>query len=63
MNTHGLKVGDGVVVVDAGGGTVDLITYKISKLDPTLEVQEAAEGSGGLCGSPFLNQRFEQFLK
>lgn len=63
LNTHGLHSGDGVVVVDAGGGTVDLISYILTRLDPTLEVEEAASGSGGLCGSTFLNNRFETFLR
>lgn len=63
MDPHGLKVGDTIVVVDAGGGTVDLISYTIIKLIPTLEIEEAAPGSGGLCGSTYLNQRFAKFLK
>lgn len=63
LDPHGLKVGDTVVVVDAGGGTVDLISYTISSLKPILEVQEAAPGSGALCGSTFLNMRFAKFLK
>ncbi|KAJ0385635.1 hypothetical protein COL922a_005960 [Colletotrichum nupharicola] len=63
LDPHGLKVGDTVVVVDAGGGTVDLISYTITGLKPILEVQEAAPGSGALCGSTFLNMRFAKFLK
>ncbi|KAJ0159325.1 Chaperone protein DnaK [Colletotrichum tanaceti] len=63
LDPHGLKVGDTVVVVDAGGGTVDLISYTITSLKPILEVQEAAPGSGALCGSTFLNMRFAKFLK
>ncbi|TEA12275.1 Heat shock 70 kDa protein 12A [Colletotrichum sidae] len=63
LDPHGLKIGDTVVVVDAGGGTVDLISYTILGLKPILEVQEAAPGSGALCGSTFLNIRFAKFLK
>ncbi|KAF9878787.1 hypothetical protein CkaCkLH20_03687 [Colletotrichum karsti] len=63
LDPHGLKVGDTVVVVDAGGGTVDLISYTITSLKPILEVQEAAPGSGALCGSTFLNMRFAKFLR
>ncbi|RYP13980.1 hypothetical protein DL765_006646 [Monosporascus sp. GIB2] len=59
---HGMKVGQSFVVVDAGGGTVDLITYSINSLHPTLEVTESAPGSGGMCGSSLLNSRFIQFL-
>lgn len=40
-----LKVGDCFVVCDAGGGTVDLISYKICKVSP-LEIKEVAVGDG-----------------
>lgn len=57
-----LKVGDNFIVCDAGGGTVDLIAYKITQLSP-LRVEESAVGTGGLCGSAFLNYRFEDHVK
>ena len=62
LDPHGLEVGDSVVIVDAGGGTVDLITYTIVNLDPIMEVREAAPGSGSLCGATFLNERFSRYL-
>lgn len=40
-----LEVGDCFVVCDAGGGTVDLISYKICALDP-FQVEECAVGDG-----------------
>lgn len=58
----GLKVGDNFVVCDAGGGTVDLIAYKAKSLSP-LRVEETAVGTGGLCGSAFLNYRFEDHVR
>jgi len=57
-----LKVGESFVLCDAGGGTVDLISYTITELHPILKIKEAAAGSGGLCGSTFLNRRFGEFL-
>jgi hypothetical protein len=60
---HNLSVGDTFVVCDAGGGTVDLISYTVTKLDPFIEVKEAAPGSGGLCGSTFINGRFKEYLE
>ena len=59
---HHLNVGDSFVVVDAGGGTVDLITYTVKSLDPLLEVMEAGPGSGDICGSQMLDSRFQQYL-
>ncbi|KAL2290153.1 hypothetical protein FJTKL_00638 [Diaporthe vaccinii] len=57
-----LNVGDNFIVCDGGGGTVDLIAYKIISLKP-LKVEESAVGTGGLCGSAFLNYRFEEHVK
>lgn len=57
-----LKIGDNFIVCDAGGGTVDLIAYTILQLEP-LRVEESAVGDGGLCGSAFLNYRFEEQVK
>ena len=51
------------MVCDAGGGTVDLISYTVVKLEPVLEVKEAAPGTGGLCGSTYLNRRFQEYLE
>lgn len=62
LDPHDLKIDDSFVVCDAGGGTVDLISYTITGLKPILEVKEATPGSGALCGSTFLNRRFSSFL-
>ena len=62
MDPHSIEVGDTFVLCDAGGGTVDLISYTVSELKPILKVTEAAPGSGRLCGSTFLNRIFNKFL-
>jgi hypothetical protein len=62
MNPENLKVEDKVLLVDAGGGTVDLITYTVESLQPIVEVREAVPGSGHACGSIFLNRIFRQWL-
>ncbi|KAB5583554.1 hypothetical protein GE09DRAFT_946950 [Coniochaeta sp. 2T2.1] len=63
LDPHNLKINDSFVICDAGGGTVDLISYTITNLRPILEVQEATPGTGALCGSTYLNMRFEKFLR
>ena len=63
MNPHGLEVGSTFVLCDAGGGTVDLVTYTVLALKPVLKVREEAPGSGGMCGSSFINRIFTKFLK
>lgn len=62
IQPNGHHVGDNFVVCDAGGGTVDLIAYKVTQLYP-LRVEESAVGTGGLCGSAFLNYRFEDHVR
>lgn len=63
MDPHNLQVGDTFVLCDAGGGTVDLITYTVSALNPILKLTEASPGTGSLCGASFLNRKFEEFLQ
>ncbi|MCJ1473626.1 hypothetical protein MMC13_002277, partial [Lambiella insularis] len=62
MNPHDIHVGDTFVLCDAGGGTVDLISYTVSALRPMLKVDEASPGTGGLCGSTYLNRIVKEFL-
>ncbi|KAI3392445.1 hypothetical protein diail_5689 [Diaporthe ilicicola] len=59
---HSIKAGDAFVVCDAGGGTVDLITYEIKSIKP-LELAELVPGSGGMSGSLGLNKRFEEAVR
>ncbi|KAK2072966.1 hypothetical protein P8C59_007283 [Phyllachora maydis] len=62
LQPNQLSVGDNVIVCDGGGGTVDLIAYKILSLKPP-RVEESAVGTGGLCGSAFLNFGFEEHVR
>jgi len=55
-------VDDTFVLCDAGGGTVDLISYTVAELGKIPLIYEAAPGSGGLCGSTFLNRIFDEYL-
>jgi hypothetical protein len=43
-------------------GTRDLISYKITDLD-LLKLDESVSGTGDLCGSVFLDDRFEQYIR
>ena len=62
MHAHQLTVGANYVVCDAGGGTVDLISYEIKSTNP-LRVEESVEGSGACCGGAVLNAQFEKFIR
>ncbi|KAI6398031.1 hypothetical protein MCOR07_008314 [Pyricularia oryzae] len=46
------------IVCDAGGGTVDLISYKVEQVNP-ISMKEAVEGKGALCGGIFIDEAFE----
>ncbi|KAH8176061.1 hsp70 protein [Sarocladium implicatum] len=52
-----IKVGDIIIVCDCGGGTVDLISYRVESLHP-FSVKECVKGGGGLCGGIFLDEKF-----
>ncbi|KAK6357987.1 hypothetical protein TWF730_007341 [Orbilia blumenaviensis] len=58
-----LAKGDTFVVCDAGGGTVDLISYEVEKVQPTFRLREAAVGTGAKCGSSYIDQAFIQLLR
>ncbi|KAL2003822.1 hypothetical protein VTN02DRAFT_2039 [Thermoascus thermophilus] len=62
MKNKGLQAGDAIVVCDAGGGTVDLISYEIISLRP-FKVKEIVPCSGGLSGSLMLNRSFERWIQ
>lgn len=53
--------GDCLMILDAGGGTVDLISYVIRQLHP-LVVDEAVPGSGDVCGGATVTDRFRNWL-
>ncbi|KAJ3498448.1 hypothetical protein NLG97_g1113 [Lecanicillium saksenae] len=51
--------GDVIVICDAGGGTVDLVSYEIEEILPTLRMKEVVPGTGAMVGSIALNRRFK----
>lgn len=63
LDPHGIKIGDTFMLCDAGGGTVDLITYTVSALKPILKLAEVSPGSGSLCGASYLNRGFRVYLQ
>ncbi|RIA91788.1 hypothetical protein C1645_766525 [Glomus cerebriforme] len=56
---HHLKSGDSFMVVDCGGGTVDLTTRELLDDDKLIEITER---TGDNCGSCFVDQEFINFL-
>ncbi|KAK0672629.1 hypothetical protein QBC41DRAFT_380636 [Cercophora samala] len=57
-----IQNGDSFVVVDCGGGTVDLISYDMVSVSPA-KVKECVKGQGDLCGAVFVDAAFAEILK
>ncbi|KAF3910447.1 hypothetical protein ABW20_dc0107046 [Dactylellina cionopaga] len=57
-----MKAGETFIICDAGGGTVDLISYEIGETQPNLRLREAIAGTGGKCGSSYIDEAFLKFL-
>ncbi|KEF59307.1 uncharacterized protein A1O9_04151 [Exophiala aquamarina CBS 119918] len=51
-----------VLIVDCGGGTLDLITYRILKTDP-LQLEEACIGEGGKCGATWIDRNLHKLMQ
>ncbi|KAF2461821.1 hypothetical protein BDY21DRAFT_329742 [Lineolata rhizophorae] len=58
-----VKVGDCFVVCDAGGGTVDLISYRVKQLEPTFEIEEVGFATGDRCGASYIDLDFQRWLR
>jgi hypothetical protein len=54
--------GDVFVVCDVGGGTTDIISYRIEQTEPLL-LRESVEGKGKLCGAIFVDEKFESLIQ
>lgn len=60
---HGLFADGSIfMVVDCGGGTVDITVHKVATQDP-LVMDGICEPTGGMWGGMFVDCQFERFLK
>lgn len=55
--------GNCFVLCDAGGGTCDLISYRVTSVSPTFQIEEAAIGTGARCGGSFVDRSFLTWLE
>jgi hypothetical protein len=58
-----LQDGDTFMVLDCGGGTVDITMHRVVQKSPDLLLDELREPSGGPWGSTFIDAEFENFVK
>lgn len=61
MSADEFAKGDTFMICDAGGGTVDLITYKVTSVEP-LRVEEVVQGDGERCGSAYITRLFGNYV-
>ncbi|KAI1865985.1 uncharacterized protein JN550_007963 [Neoarthrinium moseri] len=54
---------DRFILLDAGGGTVDTNTYRVSQKTPLRLEAETALPAGRLCGSSYLNEKFFTYIR
>ena len=56
--------GEPYIIVDAGGGTVDLVAQMLTVEDTTgaVGLKELVAGSGDTCGGVYVDQAFKAFL-
>ncbi|KAK6533826.1 hypothetical protein TWF694_002755 [Orbilia ellipsospora] len=63
---HGMKplmpTGQCIVLCDAGGGTVDIASYKVVELEPKVKIEQVDIVSGAPCGSIIIDRNFKNFL-
>ncbi|KAI8888877.1 actin-like ATPase domain-containing protein [Backusella circina FSU 941] len=52
-----------VLVIDAGGGTVDMAVYDFEKRKDTYDINEVTIGTGKICGSSFLDDNFRELIR
>ncbi|KAK4460502.1 chaperone protein DnaK [Cladorrhinum samala] len=58
VTTHQLRVGECFIVVDAGGGTVDLVSYRIDQLEPEFKFTRIGSVSSETYGATLIDRRF-----
>lgn len=65
-----LKLGDDIfddgltfIVCDAGGGTVDLVTFRKKKKNGVASIQQIGDGTGGTCGAAHLDRNFRKLVQ
>ncbi|KAI5782093.1 hypothetical protein DFH27DRAFT_637650 [Peziza echinospora] len=51
------------LVVDAGGGTVDLASYNITELSPVTRMAQTGVIHGDVCGSTNIDNAFKRYIK
>lgn len=57
-----LKLNEPFILVDAGGGTTDVISYQVKQLEPYLELEQVSEPTSDKCGAAYIDTNFKRWL-
>ncbi|KAF7926137.1 uncharacterized protein EAE97_010437 [Botrytis byssoidea] len=60
--SESISKGESFILLDAGGGTVDVTTYTVGDEEPLKLKREEVAAKGGLYGSSYLNEAFKEYL-
>ncbi|KAF2495164.1 hypothetical protein BU16DRAFT_539159 [Lophium mytilinum] len=63
MQKDFLKIGECFVLCDAGGGTVDVVSYRVTNLEPTLELELTGIPYSSKSGSAYIDTNFKLWLR
>ncbi|MCJ1432673.1 hypothetical protein MMC27_002030 [Xylographa pallens] len=57
-----LEINTGILICDGGGGTIDITSYTIVAITPTLKLEESCVGNGGKCGATYVDRNLEKLM-
>ncbi|CAG8949948.1 hypothetical protein HYFRA_00004279 [Hymenoscyphus fraxineus] len=59
---NAIKPNENILICDCGGGTVDITTYVVKQVAPALIFDELQTGTGGKCGSTYVDRNLHSLL-
>ncbi|KAK3387751.1 hypothetical protein B0H63DRAFT_542149 [Podospora didyma] len=57
-SVNAVQANDNIMILDCGGGIVDITTYPVQRVFPMIEFSEICVGAGGKCGSTYIDRNF-----
>lgn len=63
MGREYLKERECFILCDCGGGTVDVVSYRVKRLQPNLELEQIGLPTGRKAGSIFIDRQFKHWLR
>ncbi|OAP64492.1 hypothetical protein AYL99_00464 [Fonsecaea erecta] len=63
INEIFLKPNSCFILCDAGGGTVDVVSYKVKQVEPSLVLERIGVPTGDKCGAIYIDIAFKEWLR